>query len=87
MFIIMVYDIKEKRVAKILKISRRYLTWIQNSVFEGDITYANFIKLKHELKKAIKKDEDSIVFYTFRTKDYTSREIMGIEKGKAETII
>lgn len=83
----MVYDIKEKRVAKILKISRKYLTWIQNSVFEGDITEAHFVKLKHELKKAIKKEEDSVVFYTFRTKDYTSREILGIEKGKSETII
>ncbi len=83
----MVYDIKEKRVAKILKIGRKYLTWVQNSVFEGDITDANFIKLKHELKKNIKKEEDSIVFYVFRTKAYTSREIMGIEKGKSETII
>ncbi|MCM8789043.1 MAG: CRISPR-associated endonuclease Cas2 [Candidatus Omnitrophica bacterium] len=87
MFVIMVYDIKEKRVGKVLKISRRYLTWIQNSVFEGDITYANFIKLKHDLKKVIKKEEDSIVFYIFRTKQYTDREIIGVEKGKAETII
>ncbi|MCX7706264.1 MAG: CRISPR-associated endonuclease Cas2 [bacterium] len=87
MFVIMVYDIKEKRVAKILKISRKYLTWIQNSVFEGDITNANFIKFKYELKKAIKTEEDSIVFYIFRTKAYTDREIIGIEKGKSEAII
>ena len=38
MYIILVYDIGEKRVAKMLKLCRRYLNWIQNSVFEGEIT-------------------------------------------------
>jgi len=83
----MVYDIKEERVNKVLKIGRKYLTWIQNSVLEGEITRAKFFKLKSELKKVIDKDEDSIVFYIFRTKNYTSRETMGVEKGGEENII
>lgn len=87
MYLIMVYDIKEKRVAKVLKIARKYLTWVQNSVLEGEITQAKFMKLKYELKEIINEEEDSIVFYTFRRKVYTSREIMGIEKGKEERII
>lgn len=87
MFLIMVYDIKVKRVAKVLKIARKYLTWVQNSALEGEITEAKFEKLKMELRKTIKKDEDSILFYIFRSKLYTSRESMGIEKGKEEIII
>jgi CRISPR-associated protein Cas2 len=83
----MVYDIREKRVAKVLKIARKYLTWVQNSVLEGEITRAKYMKLKNELKRAIEEDEDSIVFYIFRTKMYTEREIMGIEKGREEIII
>ncbi len=87
MFLIMVYDIKVKRVAKVLKIARKYLTWVQNSALEGEITEAKFEKLKMELRKTINKDEDSILFYIFRSKLYTARESMGIEKGKFENII
>ena len=35
MFVIMVYDVNQKRVAKVLKIARKYLNWVQNSVFGG----------------------------------------------------
>lgn len=87
MFVIMVYDINEKRVAKVLQIGRKYLTWVQNSVFEGELTHAKYEKLKFELKKVINKEEDSVIFYLFRTKFYFSREIIGMEKGKEETII
>jgi CRISPR-associated protein Cas2 len=83
----MVYDINTTRVAKVLKIARKYLTWVQNSALEGEITTAKFEKLKIELKKVIDESEDSILFYIFRTKLYTSRESMGIEKGKEQIII
>jgi len=87
MFVIMVYDINTTRVAKVLKIARKYLTWVQNSALEGEITTAKFEKLKMELKKVINENEDSILFYIFRAKLYTSRESMGIEKGKEQIII
>ncbi|NLM75718.1 MAG: CRISPR-associated endonuclease Cas2 [Clostridiaceae bacterium] len=81
MFVIMVYDIGEKRVQKVLKTARKYLYWVQNSVFEGEITNANYIKLKAELRKIIDEDYDSILFYTFRTTKYSKRENLGIIKG------
>ena len=49
MYLILVYDIGEKRVGKMLKLCRKYLNWIQNSVFEGEITE---VKLKELLFKA-----------------------------------
>jgi len=81
MFIILVYDVNQSRVAKVLKLCRRYLYWVQNSVLEGELSEANYKKLKYELSKIINKDEDSVIFYTFRSTKYSDREIIGLEKG------
>ena len=51
MFVLMFYDVGEKRVNKVLKVARRYLTWIQNSVLEGDLSPATFEALKVGVKK------------------------------------
>ena len=40
MYVILVYDFGERRVQKMLKLCRKYLMWIQNSVFEGEISEA-----------------------------------------------
>jgi CRISPR-associated protein Cas2 len=87
MYIIMVYDINEKRVNRVLKIGRKYLDWMQNSVLEGEITVAKYEKLKMELLGIIKKDEDSIIFYILRTTRYSKREIIGQQKGGSKLII
>ena len=86
-FTIMVYDIGEKRVGKVLKISRKYLYWVQNSVFEGEISEAKLVKLKEELSRKIDKDEDSVIFYHFRTTRYSERETLGIKRGGQELIL
>ncbi|MEM3986893.1 MAG: CRISPR-associated endonuclease Cas2 [Candidatus Methanomethylicia archaeon] len=81
MKVILVYDINEKRVQKVLKICRKYLHWVQNSVFEGELTEAQLERLKAELKYVINNKEDSIIIYTFEISWYSKREIIGIEKG------
>lgn len=87
MFVILVYDVNTKRVNKVLKKSRKYLHWIQNSVLEGDISEASYMKLKMELEKTIDKSEDSCIFYTFRTTKYSNRESIGIKKGGEGVVI
>lgn len=87
MFVILVYDVNTKRVGKVLKTSRKYLNWVQNSVLEGDISETNFVKLKHELLSKININEDSLIFYTFRTKIYSKREEYGIKKGGDDIFI
>jgi CRISPR-associated protein Cas2 len=87
MKVIVVYDINEKRVSKVLKTCRKYLYWVQNSVFEGEISPARLEKLKLELKKIIKEEEDSIIIYKFRSEWYTERESMGLKKGGEEWIL
>lgn len=87
LFVILVYDFNEKRVAKALKIARKYLHWVQNSVFEGEISEANYKKLKIELQNIMNSDEDSVIFYTFRTQKYSKREEFGLKKGGEEFIL
>jgi len=87
MLVIMVYDVGQKRVAKMLKTGRRYLSWVQNSVLEGQLSPGIFAKLKKEVKKIIEEDEDSVIFYTWRSEQYTTREIMGKERGSVDTFV
>lgn len=87
MKIILVYDIREKRVSKVLKLCRKYLYWVQNSVFEGELSEGKLEKLKIELKKIINEEEDSVIIYTFISDWYSKREIMGLEKGGENLIL
>lgn len=84
---ILVYDVNVKRVAKVLKTCRKYLYWVQNSVFEGEISPAKLEKLKMELSKIIEPEEDSVIIYTFRSSWYTNREIIGLKKGGDEVFL
>jgi len=86
-FVILVYDFGEKRVAKALKICRKYLHWVQNSVFEGEISKSNLTKLKKELENIMNPDEDSVILYQFLSQRYSKREIMGLEKGSIDFIL
>lgn len=84
---IAVYDVGQKRVGKVLKICRKYLYWVQNSVLEGEINESSFKKLKIELADIIDDEYDSVIFYTFRTTKYSNREIMGVEKGGEDNFL
>ena len=77
MFVIMAYDVNVGRVNKVLKIGRRYLNWVQNSLLEGELTTAQLTRLKVDLKKTIDEDEDSVVFYLLRRQQYVERQIIG----------
>jgi len=77
MYVIMAYDVNEKRVGKVLKIGRKYLTWIQNSLLEGELTKAKYEKLKVEIRKIIHTEEDSVMFYILKSDDFIEKEFFG----------
>ena len=54
------YDVGEKRVQKVFKICKKYLSHYQKSVFRGDMTPSKLIFLRNELKKVINDDEDFV---------------------------
>jgi CRISPR-associated protein Cas2 len=87
MYVILVYDVGEKRVGKMLKLCRRYLNWIQNSVFEGEITEVKLQELMLLSKKIIDPEYDSIiVFKSARTK-WLEKEIWGLEKMQIDPFL
>ncbi|NJF24407.1 CRISPR-associated endonuclease Cas2 [Thermococcus sp. Bubb.Bath] len=62
-YYIVVYDINEKRVARIHKILRGYLQWRQRSVFEGWLSDSELAELMRKLSSVINEEEDSVLFY------------------------
>lgn len=87
LYVIIVYDINVERVSKVCNFLRRYLTRVQNSVFEGELTDKQFAEIEHGLKRIIKKEEDSIRIYHFRTQEQVKLTTIGIEKAELCSII
>ncbi len=87
MYVILVYDIGEKRVGKILKLCRQYLNWIQNSVFEGEITPVKLKELLSRIREVINKKEDSVIIFKSREERWLEKEIVGLERSPLDTFI
>lgn len=76
-YVFLFYDVGEKRVNKVFKVCKKYLLHYQKSVFRGDITPSNLIKLRNELKKIIDKEEDFISIIKLLTDKYFAEETIG----------
>ena len=74
----MVYDVGVERVFKVLKTGRKYLTHVQNSLLEGELTPAQLKRLQHEVKKIVDEEHDSVLFYVLRSEKYLSKEKIGV---------
>jgi CRISPR-associated protein Cas2 len=85
MYIILVYDIAsandgEKRVGKMLKHCRKYLNWIQNSVFEGEITDVKLKEMLYISRKIMNEETDSIIIFKSRDERWLDKEVIGVER-------
>lgn len=87
MYVIIVYDINVERVNKVKGFLRKHLYWIQNSVFEGEVTRSELAEIKSGLMDIINKEEDSVIIYRLRTQDAFDRKVLGIEKSPIDGII
>ncbi len=86
MYVILVYDINQKRVGKALKICRKYLIHIQKSVFEGNITESKLSALKEEMNNLIDTQIDSVIIYRLDSVRYTKKEQIGIVQSTSNII-
>jgi len=87
MYVILVYDIGEKRVQKMLKLCRQYLNWIQNSVFEGEITPVKLKEFLAKAEKIINQETDSIIIFKNRDAKWLEKEVIGAEKNDLDTFL
>ena len=87
MYIILVYDIGVKRVGKMLKLCRQYLNWIQNSVFEGEITEVKLEELKIKAKGIMEEDMDSLIIFKTRQEKWLEKEVVGHERSSLDQFL
>lgn len=92
MYVILVYDIKsdengQKVWSKTFKTCKKYLTHIQNSVFEGEISESQLLKLKMELKTVIRDDRDSLIVFKSRNERWIPKEMWGVQEDKTNNFI
>jgi CRISPR-associated protein Cas2 len=87
MYVILVYDIEQKRVGKMLKLCRRYLNWIQNSVFEGELTEVKLKELIIEAKKIMKIEADSLIIFSSRQEKWLDKQVIGKEKNEIDNML
>ncbi len=80
MYMIVVYDIGEKRVGKICKWMKRYLPRVQNSVFEGDLPESKFAAMKTGLQERMDLTVDSVLIWVLRDEKWADRQTLGSEK-------
>lgn len=82
-FYIAVYDITSpKRLSKVLKTFRKFMNWVQNSAFEGELTAKQYQKLRDELSNLINFKKDSIIFYHAEEQKHIGKKILGVEKNE-----
>ncbi|MEE1171435.1 MAG: CRISPR-associated endonuclease Cas2 [Ruminococcus sp.] len=69
MMVIISYDVStsdpdgKRRLRKVAKECQNHAQRVQNSVFEADLDYSAFLKLKSRLVELIDHDKDSLRFY------------------------
>lgn len=87
MYIILVYDFGEKRVGKMLKLCRRYLNWIQNSVFEGEISDVRLKEMLLYADKFMDKNVDSIIIFKSDRLLSFEKQIVGNERSSIDNFL
>jgi len=75
------YDVNEKRVNKVFKVCKKYLSHFQNSVFRGELTPSKLILLKKDLNKIIDEDEDFICIIKLMNDNGYGEEILGNQRN------
>jgi CRISPR-associated protein Cas2 len=75
-YAILVYDVQADRTQDALKIGRRYLNHIQNSVLEGEITKGDLQHLRNEMEEFLEEGE-SIIIYELSSDNLLNRQVYG----------
>lgn len=87
MYVLLVYDVEVRRVTKVHKYLKRHLHWVQNSVFEGELTEAQIEGVKAGLKRLLDDETDSVLLYTARDRRWLAKEVMGRERNEVTNLL
>lgn len=87
MYVLLVYDVEVARLAKVHKFLKRHLHWVQNSVFEGELTDAQLETVRAGLRRLLSDDADSVLIYTAREQRWLARETLGKERSEIGNLL
>ncbi|PWB54515.1 MAG: CRISPR-associated endonuclease Cas2 [Candidatus Methanoperedenaceae archaeon] len=87
MYVIIVYDVGVERVNKVRVYLKQYLNWVQNSVLEGELTEAEYMKVMNGLRDVIDESQDNVLCYKTKDRKYLAIDEIGTKKAEITTII
>lgn len=71
-----VYDMQADRTHLMLNFLRQYLTHVQNSVFEGEVSEGDFEQIRVRTQELLEADESTII-YRSGSQKYVERTVIG----------
>lgn len=92
MYVILVYDIKsdedgQRVLNRTFKTCKKYLCHIQNSVFEGELSESQIVKLRFELNSIIRDDIDSVILFKSKNEKWLIKDMWGKKEDKTSNFI
>jgi CRISPR-associated protein Cas2 len=92
MYVILLYDIQldeqgPKILRRVFKTCKKYLTHIQKSVFEGELTEGQVFSLRTELKKYLRSDVDSCIIFKSNNQKWLDKEFWTQIDDKTSNIL
>jgi CRISPR-associated protein Cas2 len=87
MYVVVVYDVEQKRVGKVCQFLRRYLNWVQNSAFEGELTEGQLEEVIAGIRDIVNRRSDSVYFYVIPDRRWCRRRVVGVEKNITDAIL
>ncbi|WP_317855196.1 CRISPR-associated endonuclease Cas2 [Chakrabartyella piscis] len=87
MMVLITYDVStsdeggKTRLRKVAKICVNYGQRVQNSVFEVNVSYGDFLKIKDKLIKEMNPQKDSLRFYYLGNNWQNKVEHIGAKEG------
>lgn len=92
MYVILVYDIKsdeggQRVLNRTFKTCKKYLCHIQNSVFEGELSESQIVKLRFELNSIIRDDIDSVILFKSKNEKWLIKDMWGKKADKTSNFI
>ncbi len=87
MYVVIVYDVEQSRVARVCQYLRKFLHWVQNSAFEGELTESQLERIKGDLRDMIDLDHDSVYIYRLPDRSVVQKEVIGQEKAITDAFL
>jgi CRISPR-associated protein Cas2 len=85
-YVVLVYDMEAERTHLMLKLGRRYLTHVQNSVLEGEISEGDLTRLQEEIDGLLQEGE-SVILYELSSDTLLGRTVYGEDPTEDERFL